>query len=252
MFSSRFSRSVCTALALGTMLACAPAPNDASGDGEEEEGGSGGADAKGGSGGKKTTGSGGKTGSGGTIADNGGSGGTSSGGSGPGEGDGGSGGTSGGSGGTSGGSGGTSGGSGGTSGGSGGKSGGSGGTSGGSGGTSGGTGGTSGGSGGASGGTPTFTELYDTVFGVATGPSSCWGANCHSPGVKDKVDLSTKAKAFTTLSAKLKAGNPAGSTLITRLESTDVKMRMPLNKPALDKATIAKIKAWIMAGAMNN
>jgi hypothetical protein len=252
MFSSRFARSMWTTLALGTTLAlaCAPAPNDGS-NGDDDEGGSGGADdPQGGSGGKKASGTGGKgmTGTGGTQADNGGSpgsGGASSGGTSGGEGGAGDGGTSGGTGGTSGGTGGTSGGTGGT-------SGGTGGTSGGSGGKSGGTGGTSGGTGGTSGATPTFTELYDSVFGVAASPMSCWGAKCHNPGVEDKVDMSSKAKAYTTLLAKVKPGNPAASALITRLESTDVKKRMPLNKPALDKATIAKVKAWIMAGAMNN
>jgi hypothetical protein len=243
MFSRRFARSLCTGLALGTMLAtfgCAPAPNDASDD--DGEGGAG--DPKGGSGGKKAGGSGGKTGAGGSSPDddNGGSGGTSSGSGGKT----GSGGTSGGDGGTSGGDGG-----------SGGKSSGSGGTSGGdggSGGTSSGAGGTvGGGSGGTSGGAVTFTELYDAIFNVAPpAASSCWGANCHNPGVKDKVDMSTKAKAYTTILAKVKAGMPATSALITRLESKDVKMRMPLNKPALDAAVIAKVKAWIMAGAKND
>jgi hypothetical protein len=241
MFSRR--RSLCTAMALGTILAtfaCAPAPED---NGNGDEGGTG--DNTGGAGGKKTGGSGGKTGAGGTIANNGGTSGGSGGISG------GSGGTSGGDGGTSGGDGGTTG-SGGTSGGDGGTSGGDGGTTG-SGGTSGGTGGTSGGTGGTSGGAVTFTELYDAIFSQGpSNPKSCWGANCHNPGVKDKVDMSSKAKAYMTLSAKVKAGMPGTSALVTRLESKDVKMRMPLNKPALDSTLIDKVKSWITAGATNN
>jgi hypothetical protein len=100
---------------------------------------------------------------------------------------------------------------------------------------------------------PTFTQLYATVFGV--GPiskQSCWGAKCHNPGTEDKVDVSTAALAYKTLLAKVKPGNPAASALITRLENTDVKKRMPLNKPPLDPAVIESIKAWIKAGALNN
>jgi len=102
---------------------------------------------------------------------------------------------------------------------------------------------------------PTFTELYDTIFSLpaAMSPSSCAGALCHNPGKQDMIDLSTKARAYATLVPRtVIARNPAGSALIRRLESTNVMQRMPLNKPALSAATIAKVRAWIMAGALNN
>ena len=81
---------------------------------------------------------------------------------------------------------------------------------------------------------------------------TCWGAKCHNPGTEDKVNLSTKALAYTSLLAKVKKGSPETSTLILRLTSTDVKKRMPLDKPALSAALIDKVKAWIQAGAKND
>jgi hypothetical protein len=93
-----------------------------------------------------------------------------------------------------------------------------------------------------------------TVFGAGlTSPQSCFGAKCHFPGKEDAIDFSTQANAYRTLVPKaVKAGNPTGSALMTRLTSTDVKRRMPLDKPALDPVVIAKIRAWIVAGALNN
>jgi hypothetical protein len=230
MISSRgFSRSLFVGLTVGAFLAIgscgAPADRPADEAGEEEGGAGGTPTAKGGSGGKKGSG-----GSGGMLPSQGGNG--SSAGGNLGSGSGGNGGSQ--------------------------ATGGSG-----SGGSGPGSGGTMGGAPDArpdtaapdtgGGGTPTFTELYDTVFGV--GPmskQSCWGAKCHNPGMEDKIDVSTKMKAYTTLLTQVKPGNPAGSGLIMRLESADVKKRMPLDKPPLDPAVIAKVKAWIMAGAKND
>jgi hypothetical protein len=106
-------------------------------------------------------------------------------------------------------------------------------------------------------GPATFTELYMTVFGTpATMTSSCAGGGgnpCHNPGKSGTVDMSSKATAYTTLLAtKVRAGNPAGSSLMTHLTSTNVQMRMPLNRPALSAALIARVRLWIMAGAKND
>jgi hypothetical protein len=103
------------------------------------------------------------------------------------------------------------------------------------------------------GGGVTFTALYMELFGpTAPAASSCMGSDCHNPGVKDNVNLMTKMQAYTTLKAKVTPTNVGNSALIRRLESTTVSMRMPLNKPALTAVQIARVRAWIMAGALNN
>jgi hypothetical protein len=106
----------------------------------------------------------------------------------------------------------------------------------------------------AGGGAATFTELYTTIFSVTTtaSPSSCAGATCHNPGKMDTVDLSTKANAYRTIKAKVMVNNAAGSALITRLKSTNTAQRMPLNKPALSAALIARVTSWIMNGAKDD
>jgi hypothetical protein len=104
-------------------------------------------------------------------------------------------------------------------------------------------------------GTPTFTEIYAEILGPtpAIPASSCSGATCHSPGKSGMVDLSSKMTAYTTLvPAKVKAGNTATSALWTHLTNTNPAMRMPRGKPALPAATIAKVTAWINAGAKND
>jgi hypothetical protein len=108
--------------------------------------------------------------------------------------------------------------------------------------------------GGDTGGAATFTELYMTIFSLSTtaSPSSCAGASCHNPGKMDTVDLSTKANAYRTIRAKVMPNNAAGSALITRLKSTNVAQRMPLNKPALSAALIARVTSWIMNGAKDD
>lgn len=103
---------------------------------------------------------------------------------------------------------------------------------------------------------PTFTELWMTVFGTpAMQASSCAGAACHNPGVKDNVNFSSKATAYTSLTrarGPVVKGDPTMSKIITRLTSTNAMQRMPLGKPALSKELIDKVRAWIAAGANND
>lgn len=56
---------------------------------------------------------------------------------------------------------------------------------------------------------------------------------------------------------RVKAGSPDDSYLVRKIEGTQTDMggkgaRMPLGIAALDAATIARIRAWIVAGAPNN
>jgi hypothetical protein len=102
----------------------------------------------------------------------------------------------------------------------------------------------------------TFTELWTSIFGTpAMQPSSCAGAACHNPGVKDMVNFSSKEMAYASLTrarGPVVKGNPTMSKIITRLTSTNVMQRMPLGKPALSKELIDKVRAWIAAGANND
>jgi hypothetical protein len=103
---------------------------------------------------------------------------------------------------------------------------------------------------------PTFTELWMAIFGTpAMQASSCAGAACHNPGVKDMVNFASKEQAYASLTrarGPVVKGDPTMSKLITRLTSTNVMQRMPLGKPALSKDLIDKVRAWIAAGAKND
>jgi Planctomycete cytochrome C len=104
-------------------------------------------------------------------------------------------------------------------------------------------------------GTATFTQIYTEILGPMPliAASSCAGATCHSPGKSGMVDLSTQMMAYRTLvPAKVKAGNTATSSLWTHITSTNATMQMPRGKPPLPAATIAKVTAWINAGAKND
>jgi hypothetical protein len=217
-----------------TIAACVPAPMDA-----------------------EANKSGGSTGSssGGSTGSSGGSSGSSGGSSGSGPS------SSGGSTGSSGGSTGSSGGSSGSS--SGGSSGAKGGSTGSSGGSSGSSGGSSGSSGGASGGSPdmgggspaaaTFTQVYDMII-----KPSCAGMACHGAAAgKGGLRYADKMVAYMTLKAKagiIKAGDPAGSKLVTEITPVGGKAKMPAGAGAMPLSTdkIDMIKAWIMAGANDN
>jgi hypothetical protein len=103
---------------------------------------------------------------------------------------------------------------------------------------------------------PTFTELWTSIFGTpAMQASSCAGAACHNPGVKDMLNFSSKEMAYASLTrarGPVVKGSPTTSKLMTRLTSTTAAQRMPLGKPALSKELIDKVRAWIMAGANND
>jgi hypothetical protein len=225
-----------------TVVACAPAPMDA-GDpnparasggssGSSNSGGSSGS-ASGGSSGSNNSGGSSGSASGGSSGSSGGSSGSASGGS--------SGSNSGGSSGSRGGS-------------SGSSSGGSSGSSGGSSGSA--TGGSSGSTGGSSGGSPdaggpagaTFTQVYDMVIKPTCALPACHGAAAGKGGLK----YADKAMAYMTLKAKagiIKAGDPAGSKLITEITPKGGMAPMPPKMTPLTADKIAMVTAWVMAGA---
>lgn len=118
--------------------------------------------------------------------------------------------------------------------------------------------GAGGGNGGGTGSGPstavTFTELYASVFGASaqSSPSSCAGGNCHNPGKSGRMDFTSQAAAYASLSNVITPGDADGSLLIKRLAATDDFERMPKGRPALSAAALENVRNWINAGAKNN
>ena len=97
-------------------------------------------------------------------------------------------------------------------------------------------------------GAPTWTGIYADLFTNPTFASNCMGSSCHDPGIQHGIDLSTAAKGFMTLQHHIVPGQPSSSSLYTQLASGS----MPRGKPRLSDAELARVRAWILAGAPNN
>jgi hypothetical protein len=97
-------------------------------------------------------------------------------------------------------------------------------------------------------GAVTWSGIYGDLFTNPTHPSNCMGSSCHDPGVQKGIDLSTAAKGFTTLQPQIVPGQPSSSSLYTHLASGS----MPRGRPRLSDAELARVRAWILAGAPNN
>jgi hypothetical protein len=97
-------------------------------------------------------------------------------------------------------------------------------------------------------GAPTWTGIYADLFTNPTFASNCMGSSCHDPGIQHGIDLSTAAKGFTTLQHHIVPGQPSSSSLYTQLASGS----MPRGKPRLSDAELARVRAWILAGAPND
>lgn len=130
-----------------------------------------------------------------------------------------------------------------------------------------------GGAGGMSaGGAATLTRIFEEVIV----PGSCnSGGACHRGPGGGKLDLTDKETAYKSLVGvmamgmsppspmtpncsasglmRVKAGDPANSLLVNKLESTMPKcgQQMPPGGP-LDPGQIMLVKDWIMAGAMDD
>lgn len=98
---------------------------------------------------------------------------------------------------------------------------------------------------------PTFSQLYDELFDEtpAEAPSGCWGASCHAPvpdpGVAS-VDFSTREKAYHSLIPRF-----ADALLGVLTDDLDF-LRMPKGRPRLSPDALARIGAWLDAGARND
>ena len=76
----------------------------------------------------------------------------------------------------------------------------------------------------------------------------CAGSSCHSPGSQGGVGFSSQSSAYSAVSRRVTAGNGAGSSFYNTVNSGS----MPRGASKLSAANLAKIKAWIDAGALNN
>ncbi len=103
----------------------------------------------------------------------------------------------------------------------------------------------------------TLSYLQENLFN-----GQCAVSGCHDSGAKSaNLDLSAgnahgnlvNVPAVLSGSGlkRVEPGNSAQSFLIKVLDGSDP-TQMPIGRPALDAATIDKIKAWIDAGAMDN
>jgi hypothetical protein len=130
---------------------------------------------------------------------------------------------------------------------------------GGSGGMAGGGAGTSGSGGmGGSGAGATFTAVYAIIS------AKCGGGQygCHVTGNSGSLQMPDKNTAHMNLVGKASnecdgetrgvANNPGSSLLVKAVEGTACIDRMPDGRDPLSASEISTIKAWIMAGAMND
>jgi hypothetical protein len=106
-----------------------------------------------------------------------------------------------------------------------------------------------GGSGTPDGGTPdggtaaTFTDIYTNVL-----VPHCGGSQCHNPGSQKGVSFSSQSNAYSAVKSRVTAGNGTGSSFYSTVNSGS----MPPGGPKLSSTDLAKLKAWIDAGALNN
>jgi hypothetical protein len=90
---------------------------------------------------------------------------------------------------------------------------------------------------------PTFTEIYTTIL-----LPFCSGSSCHDPGTAKGIGFASRSSAYTAVRARVKPGNGAGSAFFKTVNSGS----MPRGAPKLSPTNLAKIQAWIDAGALDN
>jgi hypothetical protein len=89
---------------------------------------------------------------------------------------------------------------------------------------------------------PTFTEIYTSIL-----VTYCSGSSCHNPGSQKGISFASQSTAYTAVRNRVTPGNGAGSSFYSTVNSG----QMPPGQK-LSATNIAKIKAWIDAGALNN
>ena len=96
--------------------------------------------------------------------------------------------------------------------------------------------------------TATWSSIYADLLANPAYPSNCAGALCHDPGKEKRIDLSSAATGYASLRPRVVPGSPSGSELVLILQSG----AMPQGRPRMPADAMARIRAWIQAGAQQN
>ena len=95
---------------------------------------------------------------------------------------------------------------------------------------------------------PTWSAIYAQLLVNASSASNCMGSGCHDPGIEKGIDFSTQEKGWSSIQKRLTPGAPDTSELIIDLKSG----YMPQTKPQMPASDVARISAWIQAGAQDD
>lgn len=103
----------------------------------------------------------------------------------------------------------------------------------------------------------TFTEIQAQVFTATCAASGCHAATAPQQGMSlaapAYANIVNVASTEVPSLLRIKPGDSANSYLVQKIAGTAaVGGRMPLGGPFLDATTIARIRAWVDAGAPNN
>ncbi len=103
----------------------------------------------------------------------------------------------------------------------------------------------------------TFTEIQGQVFTATCAASGCHAATAPQQGMSlaapAYANIVNVASTEVPSLLRIKPGDSANSYLVQKIAGTAaVGGRMPLGGPFLDATTIARIRAWVDAGAPNN
>jgi hypothetical protein len=90
---------------------------------------------------------------------------------------------------------------------------------------------------------PTFTQLYNDILIV-----SCAGGACHDPGSQKGIAFASQSSAYSAVRNRVTPGNGEGSSFFFTVNSGT----MPPGGPKLSAASLALIRAWIDAGALDD
>jgi len=99
----------------------------------------------------------------------------------------------------------------------------------------------------------TFSSIQTNVL-----TQNCASSSCHGGTINPNMTASAYSRLVNTASSQSVAyitpGDPSNSYLYQKLlgSANIVGARMPKGRAALASATMDSIRAWIMAGALNN
>ena len=99
--------------------------------------------------------------------------------------------------------------------------------------------------------TPAYEPTFANVFSKTLAPSCAKsGVSCHAEGAQGGLSFLAADRAHADL-LSTRAVVPSGvacSSIVTRLEATDGKVRMPPGR-SLDAGEVCAVRRWIASGA---